>query len=49
MALTREIEAIIKEFDYNLWNVAEALQDCRDDAEKGIAELEKEIADHKCE
>ena len=45
MALTREIESIIREFDYNLYLLAEAMADLRDELNK----KEQEIAKHTCD
>lgn len=49
MALTRDIEQVIKEFDYNLYAVAEALADLREESEKKISELQEEINNHECQ
>ena len=48
MALTRNIEKKLKDFDYNCWNLAEALSDCEEEMQEKIDALEKEIAEHQC-
>ena len=46
--MNNQIEKVIHEFDYNLWAIAEALADEREDAAKRIDELEEEIKNHEC-
>ena len=48
MAYTKDIEKKIRDFEWNCWNLAEALLDCEEEMQKKIDDLEKEIADHEC-
>ena len=48
MAYTKNIEKKIKEFDYNCWNLAEALLNCEEEMQKKIDDLTEEIRIHEC-
>lgn len=49
MALTREIDQKIKDFDWNIRDLAEAFCDMEEELNNKIAELEKEMEEHNCE
>ena len=48
MAYNSQIKKLIEEFDYHLFNLAEAYLDLKEESENKIFQLEEEIKKHDC-